>query len=194
MRRTTEARPAASRRPGLRRTKSLPATIRSLRRGSTGAGVSIRVVASALATIAASAAIGGPASAAPSRHSARIARTLNIRDEAHLRFITGSGSELIDEGRASGTIPGWVKARFTYNGEPTVSASLTIYGQGGSISARGSGRLSNPTSPSPSFRGHLSLTRGSGRYAHAHGGGEVFGVFNRRSYGLIVQAIGKLYY
>ena len=152
----------------------------------------------AIASVAVAAGAGGAtpaaAPAAPSRHMAGVARTLSVRDEGHLHFISGSGSQLIDEGRATGTFPGWVKVRFTYNGEPAVSASLTLYGSGGSISARGSGRLSNPVSPTPSFHGRLSVTRGSGRYAHIHGSGEVFGVFNRRNYGLTVQAIGKLYY
>jgi hypothetical protein len=125
---------------------------------------------------------------------AHAARTLNVRDEGHLRFIKSSGSQVIDEGRASGSFPGWVKVRFTYNGEPSVSAQFTIYGSGGSISARGSGSLSNAASASPSFRGRMYTTGGSGRYAHVHGGGEMFGVFNRRSYGLIVQAVGKLSY
>jgi hypothetical protein len=40
----------------------------------------------------------------------------------------------------------------------------------------------------------MTITGGSGRYAHAHGGGELFGVYYRRSYALTVQAIGKLPY
>lgn len=147
-----------------------------------------------LAIIAAPTSIGGRAWAALGAPTARIARTLNVRDEGHLRYIKSSGSQLIDEGHVAGTFPGWVKVHFTYNGEPTVSASLTIYGRGGTISARGSGRLSSPVSPNPSFRGHMYATGGSGRYARVHGSGEMFGVFNRRSYGLIVQAIGKLSY
>jgi len=128
------------------------------------------------------------------RRSAHAARVLNVRDEGHLRFIHASGSLLIDEGHASGTFPGSVKVRFVYDGEPNVSAQFTISGSGGSISAKGSGRLSSPTSPDPSFKGRMSVTGGSGRYAHVHGGGELFGVFNRRSYALTVQAIGKLPY
>jgi hypothetical protein len=125
---------------------------------------------------------------------ASTAHKVTVRDEAHLHFVTGAGPQLIDEGHATGTVPGRVKARFTYNGEPTVTASLTIYGNAGTISARGSGRLSSPVSASPSFRGHMYVTRGSGRYAHAHGSGEIFGVFYRRSYGLVVQAVGRLTY
>jgi hypothetical protein len=126
--------------------------------------------------------------------TAHAARTLNVHDEGRLHFIKSSGSQVIDEGHAAGTFPGWVKVRFTYNGEPTVSAQFTIYGSGGSISARGSGILSSPVSTTPSFRGRMYASGGSGRYSHVHGSGELFGVFNRRSYGLTVQAIGKLSY
>jgi hypothetical protein len=125
---------------------------------------------------------------------ARSARTLKVHDEAHLRFSNSSGSQLIDEGSAWGTLPGKVRLQFTYDGSPTVSAQLTVRGASWSIRAHARGRLSNPTSPSPSFRGSLTITGGSGRYAHARGTGELFGVFNRRNYGLTVQAIGKLTY
>jgi hypothetical protein len=119
---------------------------------------------------------------------------LKVRDEGHLRFISSSGSQLIDEGAASGTIPGNVRVRFTYNGNPEVSAQFTIHGHNGSITGHAHGRLSNPTSTSPSFRGTLQITAGTGRYAHAGGNGELFGVFYRRSYGMIVQTIVTLRY
>jgi hypothetical protein len=125
---------------------------------------------------------------------ARTQRVLNIRDQGNLRFVRASGSLLLDEGRVTGTFPGSVKVRFLYNGEPNVSARFTITGKGGSISARGTGRLSSPTSPAPSFRGRMTITGGTGRYEHIRGGGELFGVFNRRSYALTVQAVGKLPY
>jgi hypothetical protein len=125
------------------------------------------------------------------------ARVLNVRDEGHLRFIVSNGSEIIDEGPATGTVPGKVRVHFVYDGEPAVSARFTIYGHGGSISGKAKGRLSNPTSPAPSFRGAFQITGGSGRYIHIHGTGELFGVFTRRGankYGLLVQTIGKLPY
>jgi hypothetical protein len=125
---------------------------------------------------------------------ASAAHVLQVRDEGRLHFVSGSGSQVIDEGRAAGTFPGWVKVRFTYNGEATVSARLTIYRRGGTISARGHGRLSSPTDPTPSFRGHMYATGGSGRYAHVRGSGEIFGVFYRRSYAVVVRAVGRLVY
>jgi hypothetical protein len=146
------------------------------------------VLAVGLASLGRAGPAGGPPRAP---HAARV---LNVRDEGRLHFIRASGSLLLDEGRATGTFPGWVKVRFVYNGEPTVTAQVTIFGSGGSISARGAGILSSPVSPSPSFKGTLRATGGTGRYAHVHGGGELFGVFYRRSYGLTVQAIAKLPY
>jgi hypothetical protein len=126
--------------------------------------------------------------------AAQASSVLNVRDEGHLRFVHAAGSVIIDEGRVSGTFPGSAKVRFLYDGEPDVSAEFTLTGHGGSVSARGTGRLSSPTSPSPSFSGHMTITGGTGRYAHIRGSGELFGVYYRRSYGLTVQAIGKLPY
>lgn len=128
---------------------------------------------------------------APAAHAARV---LSVHDEGRLHLVHASGSLLLDEGRATGSFPGSVKVHFVYNGDPNVSASMTILGPGGSISAKGTGRLSSPTSPNPSFRGHMQVTGGTGRYAHIHGAGELFGVFNRRNYALTVQAVGRLPY
>jgi hypothetical protein len=129
--------------------------------------------------------------------SAVAARVLNVRDEGKVRFIVSDGSELLDEGSAQGTFPGKLRVRFVYNGEPTVSARFAISSNGASISGMAKGTLSNLTSPDPSFRGRLTIIGGTGRYAHIHGSGELFGVFIRRGqnkYGLTVQAIGKFPY
>jgi len=130
-----------------------------------------------------------PVLASPLAHSAH---TLEVRDEGHLRFLASSGPQLTDEGPASGTLPGTVKVRFTYNGDPLVLARFTVYSTGGSVSGQARGRLHNPNGLSPSFRGSLTITGGTGRYRHASGHGELFGVYYRRSYGLTVQAIADL--
>jgi phage gpG-like protein len=149
------------------------------------AGVLLAAVAAAAGTVS------RPAGQALSAHAASV---LNVHDEGHLRFIHASGSVIIDEGSVSGTLPGSVRVRFLYDGEPQVSAQFTITGRSGSISAHATGKLSSPTSASPSFSGHMTITGGSGRYAHVHGSGELFGVYYRRSYALTVQAIGRLPY
>lgn len=149
--------------------------------------LAIAIVASGLSTTA-SAWGHIPVMRAHSSH------TLNVHDEGHLRYVKSAGSVIIDEGRATGSFPGTVKVRFSYDGEPTVNARFTISGAGGSISARGRARLNSLTSLTPSFAGTMTITAGTGRYAHIHGGGGLYGVYSRRSYGLTVQAIGKLPY
>ncbi len=149
------------------------------------------VLATALGGDMAWSAPPAPASRGP---IARTARTVSVRDQGRLSLVRSSGSLLIDAGRATGSLPGSVDLRFVYDGSPTVDAQLTISGPGWSVRARGVGRLSSLTSPDPSFRGSLTIIGGSGRYARARGGGELFGVFYRRTYGLAVQTIGQLTY
>jgi len=120
------------------------------------------------------------------------ARALTVRDEGYLRFSSSSGSQLLDHGELHGTLPGQARVSFVYDGNPTISANFVIYGPGWSLKGHATCRLNSPNSPAPSFRGSLTLAGGTGRYAHSHGSGELFGVFYRHSYALRVQAIGKL--
>lgn len=122
------------------------------------------------------------------------ARQLSVKDEGHLRFVTSYGSELIDEGPATGNVAGKVRVHFIYNGNPHVTANFTIYGHRGSITGRAQATLSNPTSPEPSFRGAFTATMGTGAYRHVHGTGELFGVFIRHGYSLVVQTVAQLSY
>lgn len=123
---------------------------------------------------------------------ARAAHSLEVRDESHMHLIHESGSLLLKEGPATGTLPGTVKVRF--NVGATISAYFTIYPRGGgSIIGHGKGAL-HSTGTYATFGGTLTVTGGSGRYAHAHGGGGLYGAINRHSYALTVQAIGKLSY
>jgi hypothetical protein len=124
----------------------------------------------------------------------RVAHAVSVRDEGHLHMVSSSGSDLIEEGPVSGTILGTVRVNFNIG--PTVYASFTIYVHGGgSISGSGHGAL-HSTSAYSTFGGSLTVTRGTGRYAHAHGTGGLYGAINRRSstYPMTVQTTGTLYY
>ncbi len=135
-----------------------------------------------------------PCSAMAAAPIATTARSLSVKDEGYLSFVKTSGSSLIDEGPVHGTILGKARVNFVYDGHPTVSAQLTIYGHSGSIRVRASGRLSSLTSPHPSFAGTLTVTGGSGLYRHARGSGRLYGVFYRRSYAMTVQTRGTVSY
>lgn len=156
-----------------------------------------RIKASAVVValaLAASAPNAVPSIASPTVR-ARSAGTLSVRDTAHLRYIAreSEGSTLVEEGSATGQLPGAMRARLTI-GATTFSGRFSLKTRGGSIirgygSARpsGGGRYE-------SFAGSLVVSGGTGRYAHARGKAGLYGVFDRQTYSLTVQTTGRLSY
>jgi hypothetical protein len=145
----------------------------------------------AVAIIALMLTLAGGAGAEHGLPFAHLTRTLNVTDEARLHYHESAGSSLIEEGRATGGLPGAVKVHFTVG--PTVSASFTISTSRGALIGHGSGVL-HSSGEYASFRGSMSITRGTGRYLHAHGHGGFYGVLNRKTYALTVQTTGSLSY
>lgn len=126
---------------------------------------------------------------------AQAARALNVNDTAHLHYVKESDAQLIDEGAATGTVPGTVRVSFDVGA--TVAATFTIYTHGGSIVGHGSGALHTSKSRSDvyvSFGGTLTVTHGTGRYAHAHGTGGFYGTVDRKNYAATIQTTGTLSY
>jgi hypothetical protein len=121
------------------------------------------------------------------------ARTVTVNDTGKLRIVGGDGNLLIEEGRATGTLPG--SARVTLDvSATTVTSSFTFYLAGGSISGHGSGKLHSGNGRYESFGGAASIKGGTGRYAHGSGSGGFYGVLDRRSDDAEVQVIGSLRY
>jgi hypothetical protein len=131
------------------------------------------------------------AQASPASPRANAARTTAVTDEAHLHLTATEGELLEEEGPVKGTIPGKLHIRLTVG--PTVKASFTIYAAGGTITGHGSMHLHSATRYS-SFSGPMSVNRGTGRYAHARGTGNFYGVIDRKTNALTVQTTGKLTY
>jgi hypothetical protein len=124
--------------------------------------------------------------------NAHMTRTLRVADTAHLHQVRRPGSLIVEEGRASGSIPGTIKAYINLGA--TIIVKVTIYPTGGgTIVCHGSGELKGRPAE-PSFGGHLTITSGTGRYAHAHGGGGLYGVLVRRTLAATVSATGTLTY
>lgn len=125
---------------------------------------------------------------------ARAARTISVNDNGYLKRTHASGDIIDEAGTISGTLPGTATVRLDV-GPETVTASFTIAVHGGG-SIVGSGRA---TIGSPgrytSFAGTLSVTGGTGRYAHARGAGKLYGKLERRYDYLTVQTRqGTLHY
>lgn len=135
---------------------------------------------------------GAGAALALAAAGAQAARSVNVNDTGRLHLRHASGSVLYEEGPTSGTLPGSAKVRL--NVGETVTASFTIYPRsGGAIEGRGSATLHSSGRYS-SFGGSLSVTGGTGRYAHARGAGSLYGTIERRTDQVTVQTIGTLHY
>jgi hypothetical protein len=125
------------------------------------------------------------------RSLARIAHVLAATDTANLHYVSASGSLLLDEGKATGTLPG--NMRVHLNLGTTFTSTFTIFASGGSISGRGSSKP-HGSGKYESFAGTLIVTGGTGRYARARGRGRFYGTFNRSNYALVVKTTGSLTY
>jgi hypothetical protein len=151
--------------------------------------VSRRLVFAILAASTLAVAVPGPAAMGEPR--ARAAHTVTGTETGDLHFIRSSGSQLFEEGPASGPLPGHIRGDFDI--ESTFSGTVTIYARGGTVrghgtaTPRGSGRYQ-------SFAGTLTITGGTGRYAHARGRGGFYGTFDRKTYAVVVQTTGRYYY
>jgi hypothetical protein len=168
------------------RTRQCRPTPRAIGRGLASAGAAL--------TLAAVGAQAGSAALRPAAPIlARAARTLKVNDTGHLHLLHASGSILTEEGTVSGTLPGTAKVRLDVGENVTASFTIHVRG-GGSITGRGSAALHSSGRYS-SFGGTLSVTGGTGRFAHAHGAGKLYGVIERRSDSLTVQTReGTLHY
>jgi len=128
---------------------------------------------------------------AGSPSKARMARTERLAMTARLRYVTARGSYLLEEGSAVGPLAGPVKARVRFTAD--ISGSFAFYPRGGSISGYGSAKL-HESGTYVSFGGTVTITGGTGRFAHARGSGGLYGVYDRRTLGLTIQTTGNVSY
>jgi len=122
---------------------------------------------------------------------AHLAHALKASDTAHLRYLSASGSLLIEEGQASGTLPGKMRAHVDIGS--TFTGSFVTYTRYGTIVGHGTA-TPHGSGTYESFSGKLVVTGGSGRYAHAHGTAGLYGTFDRDNYAFVVQTTGTLLY
>lgn len=140
------------------------------------------------ALLAALAMLASPAAhAASSSH----ARTLRATDSATLHYVSSTVSVFYETGRATGTLPGWMRVHMRLGNK--FSGRYVIETKGGSI--RGSGAATaHGRGTIESFAGTITVTGGSGRFRHAHGHARVYGTFNRISNQLKLHTTGTLRY
>jgi hypothetical protein len=139
---------------------------------------------------AASAAV--PAASDGAHRRGHLARSLRAVDTAHLHRVRCSCNEILEEGQAKGSLPGSVRAYVNVGAPIVFHFTITVRGTG-TLSGQGSGRpKGNPAEPS--FSGTMTITRGTGRFRHAHGKGGFYGTINRSTYAAVMQTTGTLSY
>jgi hypothetical protein len=132
----------------------------------------------------AAAASGGPAG--------RAARSVSLSERAQLHRTSSHELTLNEQGSASGTIKGTIYIHLTVESN-RVTAEVNIYPSGGSLSGHASASY-HVAGAYASFSGTMSISRGTGRYAHAHATGLRFvGSIKRVDDTTSVEVSGKLY-
>jgi hypothetical protein len=131
------------------------------------------------------------ATAATAHEFAHAAREIGGKATAHLRLVKAEGSRLFEQGPVAGALVGSMRSELTVGA--VFTGTFTIYTRSGSITGRGrasphgSGRYQ-------SFNGSFVAIRGTGRYAHVNGHAGLYGVFDRRTYSVVIQTTGQLSY
>jgi hypothetical protein len=128
--------------------------------------------------------------AAPVKATA--AKTISLNETGQLHRTSHAGLKLNEQGSASGTIKGTIYIHLDVVSPNRVTAEVNIYPSGGSLTGSGSAnyRVNGGTA---SFSGTMSIDRGSGTYAHAHGSGLSFsGTIQRLSGAVTVHVNGNI--
>jgi len=142
----------------------------------------IAVLAGALSVIANTSAGGAP--------SALAARAISLNESARLHLTSRHGFTLNEQGSASGSVSGTMYVHLTIVSTERVVAEVNFYPRGGSISGQATASYRRGSSTA-SFAGTLSIDRGTGSYAHAHGSGLSFsGTIRRSDEAIAVQVHG----
>jgi hypothetical protein len=125
--------------------------------------------------------------------AALTARTISLTEYGHLRAIPHSGNTIYEEGRATGTYACRIAVRLTIVSANRVTVTFTVSPKGGTVSGKGSARYV-AESAYGYFGGTLSITKGTGSFAHASGANIGFsGKFNRETLGVTVRVHGTVH-
>jgi hypothetical protein len=119
-------------------------------------------------------------------------RTFSLNETGHLHLTSHHGFTLNEQGSASGTISGTIYLHLHVVSTNRVTAEVNIYPRGGSLTGYATASY-HPSGGVASFNGTMSISRGSGRYSHAHGSGLSFtGTIQRANDAVTVHVNGRM--
>jgi hypothetical protein len=153
------------------------------------------IALAAVVAVLAAAACAAPlavAVASAASQTATASRTLSLSESGRLHLTSKQGFTLNEQGSASGTITGTIYIHLHLTSTSKVTAEVSIYPSGGSLSGNGSAAYRVEGSVA-AFSGTLAITRGSGKYAHARASALRFtGTIQRRGDAVSVHVSGPL--
>jgi hypothetical protein len=124
--------------------------------------------------------------------SAVVASTFFLNETGRLHLTSKHEFTLNEEGSGSGTIPGTIYVHLTVVSTSQVSAEVSMYPKGSSITGRASASYKRGHTQG-SFSGSLSIIRGTGRYQRARGSGLSFtGTIQRSNDAIAVDVRGPV--
>lgn len=120
------------------------------------------------------------------------ARTISITELGRLHLTSHHGFTLNEEGQALGTIAGKIYIHLHVTSTNHVSAEVSIYPRGGSVTGYASASYRSAGALA-SFNGTMSVARGTGTWSRAHASGLSFsGTVARSNDAVTVRVTGKL--
>jgi len=133
-----------------------------------------------------------PATSTASGPRARSAGGFLLHEDASLHLTGKHGFTLNEQGVASGTAQGPIYVHLKIVSSGRVTAELSIYPHGGSITGYGSAAYRRRRSDAV-FSGTLSIARGSGSYSRTRGSGLSFsGTIKRSDDAIAVHVSGRV--
>jgi hypothetical protein len=145
--------------------------------------------ATATVALAASGVFGSAGADAAVAHGAR---AISLSDSGRLHLISHRGFTLNEQGTASGTISGTIYIHLHVVSTNRVTAEVSIYPKGGSLTGLASASYS-PSGAVASFSGTMKIARGTGSYSHASGSGLSFsGTIQRSDDAVTVRVAGRM--
>lgn len=134
----------------------------------------------------------GPSVAPATTPTAIASRSFFLNESSSLHLTSKRGFTLNEQGSASGTVTGAIYVHLKIVSTTHVSAEVSLYPSGGSISGNGAASYRREGTTAH-FSGSLSINRGTGSYNHAQGSGLSFsGTIQRSNDAVTVHLSGKV--
>ena len=126
--------------------------------------------------------------------TAHAARTVSLNESGSLHRTSHHGFHLNEQGTASGTIRGAIYIHLDVTSTNRVTAEVNIYPSNGSLTGYSTADYRSRGGQA-TFSGTLSISRGTGTYAHAHASSLRFsGTIQRSNDATTVRLTGPLSY